>query len=270
MKFSVLMPVYFKEKTKYLDESIKSIIEQTLKPNQIVIIKDGKFPAELNKVIEKYKSKYNNLIDIYEFEKNVGIAKALNKGLSICKYEYIARMDSDDVCKNDRFEKQMNYLQKNTELDILGGIIEEYDEGMNKLLSKREVPKKEENIKLNIKKENPFNHSTVIFKKETILKLGGYKNIKLEDYDLWARMVINNCKMENLNEILVKNRTGITMYKKHSGIKYVKDIIEIENKLYEYKLINKGEYAINLIKRIPLALCPVQLKRFIYPFIRRF
>lgn len=268
MKFSVLMSVYNKEKSQYLDEAISSIINQTQKPNQIVIIKDGKLSRDLDEIIEKYEKEYPDLIDIYAFEENRGLAIALNKGLELCMYEYVARMDSDDVALKDRFEKQILYLEQNPDIDILGGWIEEYDENLEKRLSIRKVPLKDKEIKEDMKRVCPFNHSTVIYKKSKVLKISGYKSIKLEDYDLWARMMIEGYKMENLMDVLVKNRTGKTMYKKRSGVKYVKGIIKLEKRFLNYNIINKIEFISNVVQRSALALSPIWLKSFIYPKIR--
>ena len=227
MKVSVLISVYYKEKPQNLKEALESIIKQTVMPNQIVIIKDGKLTSELEKVLEIYKKKYKDLIEIYGLDRNVGLGQALKYGIEKCKYEYIARQDSDDISVKERFQKQISYLQENQDIDILGGYIEEYDENMKKLLSVRKVPLSSEGIKKYIKKQCPFNHGTVIMKKKAVIDAGNYNSVILEDYDLWARMVKCNAKMENISVVLGKNRTGKTLYKKHGGKSRIKSIIEI-------------------------------------------
>ena len=165
MKISVLMSVYDKEKTEYLKESIESIVNQTIKPNQIVIIKDGPVRLELNSVLNEYKNKYYNLFDIYQLDKNVGLGQALNYGVHKCKCEYIARMDTDDIAPLNRFEEQIKVLEEYPNLDLLGGYIEEYDCNMKKRLRVRKVPLEMEQIKKKIKYMCPFNHGTLIIKK---------------------------------------------------------------------------------------------------------
>ena len=264
MKVSVLISIYYKEKPEYLDEALNSIVNQTLKPEQIVIVKDGKLTNELDFVLNKYKESYNKLIDIYELEKNMGLGNALNFGIEKCRNEYIARMDTDDIAPIYRLEEQAKIMEMNPDLDILGGYIEEYDEKMEKVLSIRTVPLTMEEIKNFIKTQCPFNHGSVMFKKQAVIKSGSYNDVKLEDYDLWARMLKNNCKMANIDIVLNKMRTGEELYKRRNGIGYVKKVIEIENKLLEYNIINKFEYIKNIFIRVNIALIPVKIKKWIY------
>ena len=269
MQISVLMSVYYNEKPEYLKEALESIINQTFKPSQIVIIKDGKLTSELDETLKTYKNKYENLIDIYSLEENQGLGTALKIGLEKCKFDYIARQDSDDISVLNRFEKQKNAFEKNEKLDIVGGFVDEYDEKMETILSQRKVPLKFEDIRKQIKKQNPYNHGTVIMKKDAILKAGNYNSVQFEDYDLWARMLISGCYMENISEVLCKNRTGNSMYKRRSGLKQIKKVIEIEKNLLNYKIINKVEFIINVLIRSVVALFPIRLKGFVYTKIIR-
>lgn len=269
MNISVLISVYDKENPQYLKEAIASVINQTYKPKQIVIVKDGELTKKLDRIIYNYKNKFPELIDIYKLEQNQGLGFALRFGIEKCKCDYIARMDSDDISKNYRFEKQINYLEKNKDIDILGGYIQEFNKTMEKKLSIRRVPLNNEEIYAEIKKSNPFNHSTVIMKKKSVLEVGNYRDCKIEDYDLWIRMRKKNMKMSNLDDILVNYRTSYSMYKRRTGIKYLKGIIIIEKELLEYKIINKLEYIKNVIIRTFLAFIPSSIKMLLYPNIVR-
>lgn len=264
MKISVLISIYCKEKPEYLKQALESIVNQTYMPSQIVIIKDGKLTPELEAVLEEYKAKYEKLIDIYGFERKQGLGKALKYGVEKCKFEYIARQDTDDISPLYRFEKQIEVLKNNRNIDILGGYIEEYDENMEALISVRKVPLETEKIKKYIKIQSPFNHGTVIMKKQSILHAGNYDETKLEDYDLWARMLISGCNMANIPIILGKNRTGNSMYKRRSGIQQVKKVLEIEKKLLNYKIISIPTYIKNIVIRTGVALLPLKTKKFIY------
>lgn len=271
MKISVLMCVYYKEKEKNLDKAIKSIINQTLQPQEIVIIKDGRLTIELYNVLNKYLNEYPDLIKIYGFDEHKGLGEALRYGVKKCVYEYIARMDSDDIALPYRLEEQAKFLKINPEIDILGGYIEEYDENMENLIMIRKVPLKDEQIKDYIKTQSPFNHMTVIMKKSAVINVGNYNNTLLEDYDLWGRMKINGCNMQNLDLILCKVRTGREMYKRRTGIKQIKKVCELEKNLLAYGIINKKEYKINIIIRSFVAVLPINLKKIIYKtFIRNY
>lgn len=269
MEFSVLMPVCNKEKVEYLKASIESIIKQTKKPNQIVIVKDGELSKELNEIIEIYKKQYPKVVDILALQKQSSLGILLNEGIKVCKNPYVARMDSDDIARKDRFEKQINYLKNHPDVDVLGGYIQEYNEDMKKETAIRKVPLTQEKIYRKISEQNPFNHSTVMLRKESILEVGGYKDCLLEDYDLWIRMRLKNMKMANLLDILVEYRTSLNMYKRRTGKKYLQGIIQIEKLLLKNKLINRVQYSKNLVVRTALAFIPPKIKLLLYPKVIR-
>lgn len=266
MKFSVLIPIYAGEKAENFEECIESIINQTKKPNEILIIKDGPLTESLERTIEN-KIEENKEIEIrtHQIEKNVGVGIASNIGTKLCKYNYIARIDSDDISVKDRFEKQINYLKENPDVDILGGYIEEYDENMEKLISIRKVPLEDTEIKTDMKSRCAFNHSTVIYKKDRIIEAGNYSNRRImEDYDLWIRCTKKGYKMHNLPIVLTKNRTGNAMYYKRGGINYAQIIIEIQEQLYSLKMINIFRKWYNIFIRTLVALMPLNMRRFVY------
>lgn len=269
MEFSVLMPVCSKEKPEYLKEAIGSIINQTVRPNQLVVVKDGELSKELNKIIEIYQNQYPEVIDILELKKQNSLGMVLNEGIKVCKNSYIARMDSDDVARRDRFEKQLKYLQEHPDIDVLGGYIEEYDQDMKKAGSLRKVPLTQKEIYKRIIRQNPFNHSAVILKKKSVLEIEGYKDCQLEDYDLWIRMRLKNMKIANLPDVLVNYRTSLDMYKRRTGLEYLKGIIKIEKLLLKNRLINRFQYLKNVLARTILAFVPAKIKMFLYPKVIR-
>ena len=124
MEFSVLIPIYSGEKVENFKECLESVINQTKKPNEILIIKDGQLTEGLNKLIEKIIEENNEIgIRTHQIQENVGVGMASNIGTELCKYEYIARIDSDDISEPYRFEEQINFLKKHRDIDILGGYI---------------------------------------------------------------------------------------------------------------------------------------------------
>ena len=264
IKFSVLMSVYSKEKPENLSKAIESIINQTLKPDEFVIVKDGPLSLSLNKIIENYK-KQNSIIKVVSLDKNVGLGRALNEGIKECTNQYIARMDSDDISVEDRFEKQIDFISKNMEYDVFGGDLVEFDDSTNKIISKRTAPKTSLEIEKYIKKRNPMNHVSVIFKKDSVVEVGGYLDcLYFEDYYLWARMLKSGKKMINIDEILVKVRSGLDMSNRRGNLKYIKHIINFENKLLKLKIINIFYYIYNTFCRVLIAIAPNKLRYSIY------
>ena len=190
MKFSVLISVYIKEKPEFLKKALDSIYNQTLRPDEIVLVKDGILTRELENVISIERKKFENQnIDFVcvQLQKNMGLGIALQKGLEKCKYEYIARMDSDDIALEDRFEKQADYMRQNSDLSVVGGYIDEFDKE-GKIIRTKTMPLKHTELYKYGKYRNPLNHMTVFFRKKDVLAVGGYQPLKgLEDYYLWSR-----------------------------------------------------------------------------------
>lgn len=249
-KYSVLMSLYIKEKPEYLDVAIKSMIDQTLKPDEIVIVKDGPITIELQNIIDKYIKEYPNLFNIVGYEENKGLGYALNFGLKHCKNELVARMDTDDISKPSRCEEQINLFKKYPEIDIIGGDISEFIDFENNIVSCRRVPKSDKEIKEYLKTRCPLNHVTVMFKKSSVVKSGGYIDLFWnEDYYLWIRMVEKNCKMANTGTILVNVRVGKDMYQRRGGKKYFESEKFLQDYMLSKKIINKKIYRLNIVKR---------------------
>lgn len=263
-KFSVLMSVYSKEKSEFFDAALKSVLTQTVMPNEIVICEDGPISEDLKNVIKKYKTKYPKIVRNISYPKNRGLGLTLHDGVLECKNEIIFRMDTDDISVNNRFEKQLDTLFK-TNTDIIGSNIEEYDEDMNIHTGDRIVPEKDSEVKVFLKKRNPMNHQTVCFKKSKVLEAGNYKDMKgFEDYYLWARMAKNGCIFTNLQEKLVKVRGGDSMAKRRGGKGYFSFIVAFEKAMLEMGIISKSDYVKNLLIRTTVASLPNYMRSALY------
>lgn len=213
--------------------------------------------------------KYPNWIKVVDYEKNRGLGYALKEGILACDYEYVARMDSDDIAVNNRFETQIKYIETHPYIDILGGYLEEYDEEMKQKIGIRKVPLSKEKIYQNLGKQCPFNHSSVILKKKAVLQCGNYEEGKIEDYKLWIEMCKQNCNMENLPEIFIYYRTSKKAYQRRSGFTYLWEMKKVEDRLRKYQLITKFQYIKNMLLRTIIALCPIRIKQLVYPYGRR-
>ena len=265
--FSVLMSVYIKEIPKYFDRALQSITDdQILKPNQIDLVKDGPLTDELEKIIKKWSKKYKNIFKIIPLEKNMGLGEALRIGIENCSYNLIARMDTDDIAKPERFQEQIKIF-KNNEVDLVGSWIDEFWEVDNKIKVQkiRKVPEKDKEIKEKLKFLNSFNHPTVIYKKNEVLKAGSYseKYHLMEDYYLWVRMAMNGCKFYNIQKSLLFFRTTPDTYKRRGGIRFVKADILFQTELLRSGFVNIFEYLRNLFVRISFRIVPWQIRELL-------
>lgn len=265
------MSLYINEKPKYLDLAIKSMVEQTLKPDEIVIVKDGFITPELQKVLDKYKAEYPDLFNVIGYEKNRGLGEALKYGLEHCRNELVARMDTDDIAISERCKKQIDFLKLNPDISIVGGQIEEFIENIVNPVSKRKVPITDIELKKYIQKRCPFNHMTVMFRKLDILEVGNYQEwFWNEDYYLWIRLALANKKFANLPEVLVNVRVGMAMYQRRGGLKYFISEKDIQKLMLKNGMIGYGRYLINISERFVIqVLMPSWLRgRIIRMFAR--
>jgi len=271
MKFSVLMAVYKKEKPQNLNKALLSVYTgQSLKPNEIVLVKDGALTKELDNVIRKWEAKIPDVLKVVKLEKNGGLANALNEGLKKCSFEYVARMDSDDISYPNRFEKEISFLKKNPDIDVLGGWITEFEKDEKEICCDRKVPISSKDILHFSKNRCPVNHVTVIYKKSKVLEVGGYdKFIGIEDYYLWAKMLLKGHKFFNLPEYLVHVRAGEGMLERRRGISYAKKEFLLQFEFYKMGFISFPIFVKNTFIKFLIRLAPVIFIKKVYRSLRK-
>lgn len=265
--FSVLMSVYHKENPCFLKKSLESIINQSLVPNEIVLVKDGELTNELDDIITGFETKYPNIFTVITLPQNNGLANALNQGMKVARNSIIARMDSDDVCFENRFEVQINYLINNN-LDITGGQIIEFSKDIEDIISIRNVPCSHQEIVKFLKFRSPFSHPTIVFRKEVFEKLGGY-DIKIfpEDYDFFVRAYLAGFKFGNVKENVMYFRLGENLseaIKRRWGLKYAINEVKLYNKFLKLGFFNYIDYFKVIFFKIPLRIMPFKLYSYIY------
>jgi glycosyltransferase involved in cell wall biosynthesis len=271
---SVLMSVYFKDSAVQLRESLDSILSQSLLPEQIVLVQDGPLSDGLYLVIEEFKTKYTALIDCVILNTNRGLGNALKVGLQKCKYDLIARMDADDICRPERFEKQFNFLINYPCVDVVGSNIEEFNKVPGDLGRFKICPESHEELVKRINLLSPFNHPSIMMRKAALIKAGGYSGDLLffEDYSLFLRLWKSGARFHNIQEVLLDFRVGdgLEMIRKRSGINYLRKEREFLNYGYSIGAFSKGQLIRNKIIRFPIRLLPPRIVLFIYnTFLRK-
>ena len=262
---SVLMSVYKNDIAENVRTAVESVYNQTLKPKQIVMVVDGPVPEDITKVLEELKKEID-IFEVYAYEKNSGLGTALKRGTEFCKYEYIARMDSDDISLSDRFEKQMKKFEEDPELSLVGSNSQEFIDTLDNLANVKALPEKHEDIVEFMKGRCPFVHPTVIMKKDMLLKAGGYEHWHYaEDYYMWVRMYLAGAKFYNIQENLINFRININTYKRRGGLKYYKSIRGLLKFIYKNKMIGFMKYTKEKIKRfVGHVLVPSWMKNALY------
>lgn len=237
--YSVLMSVYYKEKPEYLRQSLDSMVNQTVKPDEIILIEDGPLTDELYGVLEEYSNIYGDMFRRVANEKNIGLGNSLNRGVELCKNELIARMDTDDISVLDRCEKQLIKFFEEPDLDVVGTQISEFSDSTDHSVGERIVPCEHKEICEFLKRRDPFNHPSVMFKKQAVISAGNYLDLHFnEDYYLWARMYLNGAKFANLDEKLLNMRVSPDLFARRGGYKYYKSQKQMFGFLRKTKIIS--------------------------------
>lgn len=269
--YSVIMSVYHKVNPEHLRISIESILNQTFRTNEFILIKDGKLTEEQEKVLDKIIKDNKSIFKIHSFEENRGAGPAYNVGIDMCTNKWAAIMDSDDFAVPEKFEKQMKYLSNHDDIDAIGTNAVEFLNDMENIVSTRIMPESNEDIIKFGHGRCPLIQPTVIFKVESVKKAGSYQESKLtEDYDLYIRMIMNGCKFYTYQEILYYIRTSEDFFKRRGGFKYLKPILGFKYKYYKKGFFTTGQFLKTACSSLVVAIMPNFLRTFIYKkFLRK-
>lgn len=266
--FSVLLSVYAGDNANYYKRALYSVTNQTLLPSEIVIVNDGPLSESLYEVQNNFIKQCAIKCVVYPIPKNVGLGEALRRGLEQCNYCWVARMDSDDISRSNRFELQMEFLTKHPDAALIGGFIEEFDEETTRL---RKVPIDDYGIQKRISWRNPFNHVTVMMNRSKVMSVGSYRSCEyFEDYYLWARMLNAGFKLYNMPVVLVDVRVGSDMIGRRHGWIYVRSEWNILKKLYKLNIVKSDTgFLLRLILKSIPRLVPKAILAVIYKRVLR-
>lgn len=263
--YSVLMSVYHKENPDFLKSSIESTLNQTVQPSDFVIVCDGPLTESLDAILDEYALRLPRLFQLLRLVENKGQGIALQKGIELCKNEFIARMDSDDINVPDRCEMQLKAFDDNPELSLIGGQIDEFETNPELPYASRKVPLSYGEIVAFAKKRNPFNHMTVMFKKTAVLNAGNYQSFMLfEDYWLWIRILQSGIKAQNLPQTLVKVRAGKGMLARRGGWDYAKKHVAFQKAIYKMGFLSRAQFLSNVFVRVSASIAPSWARKLLY------
>ena len=265
------MSLYIKEKPEYLVLAIDSMINQTVAPDEIIIVEDGPLNDELYSIVDKYQKEKSGLFTIVKNKKNLGLGLALNEGLKVARNDLIARMDTDDVSKPYRCEKQLRLFDEDSNLVIVGAWVDEFSDSIDKIISTRKVPESNEDINNFAKKRSAFNHPVVMYRKSKILGNNGYSDLRRnQDVDLFGRMLFSSCKAYNIQEALLWFRANDDLSKRRRSWQNTKSYIQIIKKFWKMGYSSFGDYLSVAIAQTGMFLMPIKIQNWIYrKFLRK-
>lgn len=263
-KFSVSMCVYGKDNPEWFRTAVDSILNQTRKPDEVVLVVDGPVPQVLDVVINHFEQ--NSIFKVIRLPENKGHGEARRVGLNNCSNELVALMDADDISAEDRFEKQLVLFESDPELTIVGGNITEFVGTPDNIVEARVVKSDDASIKEDMKKRCPMNQVTVMFKKSRVDSVGGYIDWYCEeDTYLWLRLFLDGAKFANLPDYLVNVRIGKEMYQRRGGTKYFQSEVKLQKYMLDNKIIGLGRFVVNVGERLVVqVLLPNKLRSWVF------
>lgn len=247
--------------------AIDSMLNQTVKPDEIVIVEDGPLNDSLYAVLKEYESKITRVRN----EKNIGLGLALNIGLKACQNELVARMDTDDISKPDRCEKQLKKFEQRPELAIVGAWVDEFFLSPDQVLSTRVVPVDSDAIYHFAKRRSAFNHPVVMYKKSKVLEQGGYSDMRRnQDIDLFGRMLYAGNKAENIGEALLWFRSNNDLANRRKSWENTWSYIDTILRFWKMGYSSFVDFAMVAVAQTGIYLMPVKTQQWVYEtFLRK-
>ena len=261
------MSLYKKEHPEYLRLALDSMIHQTVRPDEIILVEDGPLTDKLYAVVDEYKDYLHLVVN----KENLGLGLALNEGLKVCRNELVARMDTDDISKSDRCEKQLKRFEEKPGLAIVGSYIDEFLGTTDNVISQRRVPLSSEEIYAYAKRRSAFNHPAVMYRRSAVLNAGGYSNMKRnQDVDLFGRMLFSGYKAENIGEALLWFRTSDELSARRKSWENTKSYIATIKRFWKMGYSGFIDYLVVAVAQIGMFIFPAKLQNWIYKaFLRK-
>ncbi len=263
MKYSVLMSVYAGDKAEYIDQAINSMLNQTVPPEQFVVVKDGTVKAEISKLLDKYIQCCGAVFTIVSLEKNGGLANALNIGMQKCRNNLVARMDADDISLPERCEKELELFRVHPDLVVCGCNISEFIDDSTELRTSRIVPSTYEGIVKFSRRRQAFNHPTVMFKKDFVEEMGGYSRLRRkEDFDLFSRIISSGKLVLNIDERLYLYRVGEENYRRRKSCQNFSSAVNVYIKHWKRGGCSFIDFLLIVSAELFFMLAPIKIMKY--------
>ena len=262
--FSLLMSTWAGDDPEQLVEAFTSSVQkQSRPPAEVVLVQDGPVPGPLAAVIEGLVAGSPVPVNHLELPANVGLGPALDAGLAACRHDVVARMDADDVSFPERFARQLPLIEAGA--DIVGAGLLEFGASVDDVVGRRTPPVGADEIRRVIRFRDPFNHPTVVYRRDAVTAAGGYAELDLlEDYLLFTRMVSGGAEPANLAEPLVYYRVGEGAYARRGGSRLLRSELELQRRLLQLGITTRAEYLRNVAVRGGYRLVPESVRKVAY------
>ena len=270
LKYSALMTVYAKEKPAFFDQAIQSLVQQSIIPDEIVIVCDGPLTDELDALLASYKKKKGLTVRIVRLEVNSGAGVATQAGLLECRNDLVMKLDSDDWCVPERAERQLREFELRPSLSVCGSYMAEFLGDPSNAIQVRTVPLEQDEIAAYARRRNPINNITVMYRKSDVLAAGGYSDLRrCQDYELYARMLSHGYEMCNIPEVLASARLSTENLSRRASFATTRGFIHIHWLLYREHFSSLPDFIIPSVAQLVYVVMPRKLRDFAYRKIFR-
>jgi glycosyltransferase involved in cell wall biosynthesis len=267
--FALLISVYDGDRPDYVRRALRSAIaDQTVRPDQVIIVRDGPVRTDLAECLDDITATCVSPVTFVPVEQNGGLGPALDRGLAASWFDVVARMDADDIAMPHRFEVQLPLI---ADADIVGSGLLEFVSDTDRIVGQRVPPLDPGHIARYARIHDPFNHPTVVYRRQAVLAAGGYGDHPLmEDYALFARMIQGGARIANVAEPLVFYRVGETAFKRRGGTALLRSELRLQREFLRSGFTSPAEYVRNVVIRGGYRLVPWWLRRAVYrPLVAR-
>lgn len=268
-RITVLVRTHNSNSVDGLTRSIQSLLEQTDPPEEVCILEDGSVTGELYEVTREYE-RSEDTVSVLRVEDSVSRGEILRQGVAAAETELLAILDCGDISVENRFRIQRDFLARRPEIDVVGGYVAEFESDPETTCGVRTVPTNPEAVRTFAKSRAPVNQPTVCFRRDAVLDVGNYRSLRrLEDYDLWVRMLNDGKRLANVNRVLSKVEIDSEFYKRRGGVKYLAEEVELYWHFYKIGYISLFRFALNVGLRAPVRLLPGAGRKFVYRKVLR-
>ena len=263
-QFSVLLPIWAGDRPDFLTAAFESTVDgQTRPPDQVVVVQDGPVGEQLAKRVAELAGASRVPVDVLVLERNIGLGPALDAGLAACRHPVVARMDADDISVAHRFAVQLPVIESG--VDIVGSGLAEFTDDPDQVVGTRTPPIEPAAIRERARFAVPFNHPTVVYRRDLVLAVGGYTDFaRMEDYLLWAKLILAGARVANVAEPLVRYRVGAGAYARRGGLEQLRTELDVQRRFRRLGFTTRNQYLRNVVVRGGYRLVPEGLRRAAY------
>ncbi|MET0861301.1 MAG: glycosyltransferase [Microbacterium sp.] len=262
--FSLLLPVYGKDDPDHFARAFASSVDgQSVPPTEVVLVEDGELTDALRSAVSAAVATSTVPVRQVRIGTRSGLANALSVGLAACSHDIVARMDADDISLSSRFERQLAKMAEG--FDLVGTGMFEFADDSSVVVGRRTPPVGAEAIASYARFHDPFNHPTVMYRRDAVNAAGGYEEIGLmEDYWLFARMIHSGARVDNIADPLVMYRVGAGAYARRGGVQQFRAEWDLQHALRKSGFTSRLQFARNLVVRGLYRFVPVGIRKTLY------